>query len=68
MLEDDDMMPTVTASWYKSMARNQVVAIACRSGNHWYYRAPNEVEVRRAQGFPDIFGVQPKIWILNRQW
>lgn len=55
VIEDDDMLPTVTSSWAKSLARNQMVSIACACNGHWYYRAPTELEVRRAQGFPDRF-------------
>lgn len=55
IITDNDLLPTVTASWYKSLSRNQTTAVACQQNGYWYYRAPTELEIRRAQSFPDDF-------------
>jgi|GEM_PF-1908042 len=51
IVDDDDLMPTVLASWFKGASRNQATVIF----DDGRFRAPTLLEVRRAQGFPDGF-------------
>lgn len=59
IVTDDGMMPTVTSATYKGLSRNQTVAIGCKAklnGSHiYYYRAPTQIELMRAQTIPDSF-------------
>lgn len=51
IVDDDDLMPTVLASWGKGLSRNQAVVIF----DDFRYRGPTMTETTRCQGFPDDF-------------
>jgi DNA (cytosine-5)-methyltransferase 1 len=51
VVDDEDLLPTVLASWHKGVSRNQATLIF----DDFRYRGPTLLEVRRAQGFPDDF-------------
>lgn len=59
VVTDDSMMPTITSSIYKGLARNQAVAIGCETrlngSRIFYYRSPTQAEIMRAQTFPPDF-------------
>lgn len=59
VVTDDTIMPTVTAAGYKGLARNQTIAIGCESSVNgsriYYFRAPTQAEIMRAQTFPPDF-------------
>jgi DNA (cytosine-5)-methyltransferase 1 len=51
VVEDHDLMPTVMATAYKGISRNQAVVVF----DDYRFRCPTELENARAQGFPDDF-------------
>lgn len=51
IVDDDELMPTVLASWWRGHSRNQATIVF----DDYRFRAPTLLEVRRAQGFPDDF-------------
>jgi DNA (cytosine-5)-methyltransferase 1 len=51
IVDDEDLMPTVLSSSYKGPHRNQATVVY----DDGRFRAPTELEMRRAQGFPDTF-------------
>lgn len=51
IVDDDDLMPTVLASWGKGLSRNQAVVVF----DDYRYRMPTMRETTRSQGFPDSF-------------
>lgn len=59
IVTDDTLMPTVTSAIYKGMSRNQAVAIGCETtlngSRIYYFRAPTQIELMRAQTIPADF-------------
>jgi DNA (cytosine-5)-methyltransferase 1 len=51
VVEDNDLLPTILASWYKGISRNQAVVVF----DDYRFRLPTFLETKRAQGFPDDF-------------
>lgn len=51
VVDDDDLMPTVLASWHKGVSRSQAVIVF----DDYRWRAPTFLETTRAQGFSDTF-------------
>lgn len=51
IVDDDSLMSTVLASWFKGHSRNQATVVF----DDYRFRSPTVLEVKRSQGFPDDF-------------
>jgi len=54
IVDDDDLLSTVLASWWKGPCRNQATVIF----DNFRFRGPTRLEAQRAQGFPDDYVFQ----------